>query len=233
MQISHRQALAGMLLVSLPQCSAALLNGGGWTGSSCAARSQRLPCSRITMSVVPSPWVAYTDEDSGQVFYHNPESGDSVWTLAECTAPAPPPSPPPPPPPPPPPAAVASPLPTDTAQLKARLLTLVRKLPNRGLDAYEAELPPWEQESLLDLVDELEPLDPSERDGWMYSDFFDGEWRLRYTSSRTFHRNEGLTGYAYRNPNCETPELLLTRRRLLKATRAWPSACGRSGRMMP
>ena len=43
----------------------------------------------------------------------------------------------------------------------------------------------------------------------MYSDFFDGEWRLRYTSSRTFHRNEGLTGYAYRNPNCETPELLL------------------------
>ena len=37
----------------------------------------------------------------------------------------------------------------------------------------------------------------------------DGERRLRYTSSRTFHRNEGLTGYAYRNPNCETPELLL------------------------
>ena len=56
--------------------SAALLNGGGWTGSSCAARSQRLPCSRITMSVV-RPWVGQRREDSG-VSLHN--QTQTLWT---------------------------------------------------------------------------------------------------------------------------------------------------------
>ena len=35
-------------------------------------------------------------------------------------------------------------------------------------------------------------------------------WVLRYTSSRTFHLNTGLTGYAYQRPDCSTPQLLLS-----------------------
>jgi len=87
-------------------------------------------------------------------------------------------------------------------------------LPGRGRDASEAEKPPWEVQAVLTAIDELEPLDPAARDGWMYSNEFDNAesaapWVLRFTNSRTFHRNDGLTGYAYKRPDCTTPEVLL------------------------
>lgn len=73
--------------------------------------------------------------------------------------------------------------------------------------------PAWEVGAVLEVVDQLEPLDPAARDGWMVSDDWGGTdttpWVLRYTSSRTFHRNEGLTGYACKRPDCKTPEVIM------------------------
>ena len=65
-------------------------------------------------------------------------------------------------------------------------------------------------ESVAEVVDELEARDPAARDGWMVADAWSGKWVLRYTSSKTLHRNEGVTGYAYSRPSVETPELLLS-----------------------
>lgn len=96
-------------------------------------------------------------------------------------------------------------------ELKARLLTLVSTLPDRGRECTLSDLPV--AAAILKVVDELEPLDPASRDGWMCSDALSAGgrpgWVLRYTSSRTFHLNTGLTGYAYQRPDCSTPQLLL------------------------
>ena len=94
-------------------------------------------------------------------------------------------------------------------ELKAELLTLVGRLPQRGRLAFEADVMPWEVEAVRTCVDDLEPFDPAARDGWMFSEDFCGDWELRYTSSRAFHRNEGATGYAFSRPGCATPELIL------------------------
>ena len=66
--------------------------------------------------------------------------------------------------------------------------------------------------AVIGLVNALEPLDPSARDGWMVADAWcanTSPWALRFTSSRTFHLNEGLTGFAYQRPDCATPELTM------------------------
>ena len=107
-----------------------------------------------------------------------------------------------------------APLATSAAELTARLLTLIRRIPNRGADALFAEPPAWELAEVLKAVDALEPLDPAARDGWMYAPAFQSgggkrgsskpPWVLRFTSSRTFHLNEGLLGYA--KPSVATPE---------------------------
>ena len=63
---------------------------------------------------------------------------------------------------------------------------------------------------MLDLVDDLEPYDPAEYEGgWMQSSSLGGCWRLVYTSSGTFRRNQGLSGYAGLLVGVETPELLM------------------------
>ena len=49
---------------------------------------------RAREAPLPSPWEAYRD-DAGQLYYHNRETGESVWTLPDelLCAPAPAPSP--------------------------------------------------------------------------------------------------------------------------------------------
>lgn len=124
----------------------------------------------------------------------------------------------------PPPAASppAPPAPLQLEVLRARLLTLIRRMPERGRLAVQADMPPFEIEAVLELVGALEAVDPSARDGWMSSDAWglpdvadadsrstSAPWVLRYTSSKLFHRNDGLSGYASRRPDVLTPELLL------------------------
>ena len=117
-------------------------------------------------------------------------------------------------------APAAVPKALSAAELQARLLTLIQRIPERGADALFAEPPPWELAEVLEAVAALEPLDPTGRDGWMYSAAFEDSgggggggskctWVLRFTSSRTFHLNEGLLGYACRTPSAATPELRL------------------------
>ena len=136
------------------------------------------------------------------------EPGMSFQIQVPMAAPVTP-SPPVPPPPPPPPAPPPAPTATTSVELKALLLTLVRRLPERGLDAVQADVPPWEMDEIVEVVGKLEALDPSARDGWMAVDEWSGKWVMRYTSSKTFHRNEGVTGYAYSRPEVTTPDLTL------------------------
>lgn len=75
-------------------------------------------------------------------------------------------------------------------ELQASLLSSTASTPRRGADATDAEA-----SALLRLVDQLEPVDPSARDGWENSDALAGAWQLQYTSSRTYWDNEGLSGY--------------------------------------
>jgi len=211
------------------------------------ASSSRLSAPRMSLTEgIPEPWAAYMDDESGQTYYHNPLTGESVWelpALAPARAPHPP---------------VASSSSSSSGgsskssssggsgsggggggggggdgvdgssgsssrrsapvdELKARLLTLVSTLPDRGRECTLSDLPA--AAAILQVVDELEPLDPASRDGWMSSDALSAGgrpnvgrpgWVLRYTSSRTFHLNTGLTGYAYQRPDCSTPQLLLS-----------------------
>lgn len=98
-------------------------------------------------------------------------------------------------------------------ELKARLVTLVNRLPERGRAALLVDQQPWELLAIAAAIDALQSLDPaSARDGWMYEKAWGGStgaaaWVLRFTSSRSFHLNEGLTGYACRWPEVSTPEL--------------------------
>ena len=63
-----------------------------------AARDGDLQSSRKALRAreapLPLPWEAYRD-DAGQLYYHNRETGESVWTLPDelLCAPAPAPSP--------------------------------------------------------------------------------------------------------------------------------------------
>ena len=167
----------------------------------------RLAKPTMSEPSLPVPWAAYLDDESGQTYYHNPNTGESTWerpVVPSAMASSP----------------VSTPMAADgagavgvaTAEgLKAQLLTMVRLLPDRGRDATVGSLP--EGEAILEVIRALEPLDPAARNGWMDSEQWaangQAPWLLRYTSSRTFHLNEGLTGYAYKRPDCATPELLL------------------------
>lgn len=105
--------------------------------------------------------------------------------------------------------------PTGALELRAALLARLSAVPDRGAAALAAEdlrasgtsvvRGESEAEAIAGLVAGLEPVDPAARDGWMVSDDFPGLWQLRYTCSRTFHANGGLTGYA--EPGASTPEL--------------------------
>ena len=97
--------------------------------------------------------------------------------------------------------------------LKSDLLSVLSTVPERGTAnwqaAYDARPPPYVQQ-VLDLCNDLEPYDPAEYEGgWMQSSSLGGWWRLVYTSSGTFRRNQGLSGYAGLLEGVETPQLLM------------------------
>jgi hypothetical protein len=102
------------------------------------------------------------------------------------------------------------------AALKAELAVLLADAADRGMHAHEMQpaqslagaVPQAEQ--VKRVADELEPLDPSWNEGWMRSAALDGSWRLRFTSSRVFHRNGGLTGYTVSYPGVSTPSLFMS-----------------------
>jgi len=88
-------------------------------------------------------------------------------------------------------------------ELKEELLDLLAEIPNRGLDASAEDM-----EDVLEIVAELEELNPCP--DWALAPQLGGRWRLRYTSSKTFKNNQGLTGYARDMTGVETPELFMT-----------------------
>ena len=100
------------------------------------------------------------------------------------------------------------------AELQASLLSEVAGVPKRGAEAGDSV-----RSEVLALINEIEPLDPS-ADAWEDADALtSGGWRLGYTTSATFHDNNGLTGYY--GPTESSPDLEL----LLRFT----SANGASG----
>ena len=116
---------------------------------------------------IPEPWQAYVDDDSGETYYHNPLTSESVWELPTSPPPAAEAEPSPPPPTP---SSAADTSPAGV--LKAKLLTLISALPDRGRDATLGDLPP--SVAIRDAVEELLPLDPAARDGWMESEAWSG-----------------------------------------------------------
>lgn len=98
-------------------------------------------------------------------------------------------------------------------ELKSELLDVLATVPARGAEdrelGYNQKQPDFIGR-VLGLVADLEPYDPAEDEGgWMQSDSLAGNWRLLYTSSNTFRRNQGLSGYAGLLEGVETPELLM------------------------
>lgn len=100
------------------------------------------------------------------------------------------------------PCMTASEAPPTAGELKDELLDLLGDVVDRGIDA-PAEL----AEDLLEVVGELGETSPP--DDWSRSPDLGGRWRLRYTSSKTFANNRGLSGYARDLAGVETPELLM------------------------
>eukprot|EP00965_Chrysotila_dentata_P228184 6196461-Pleurochrysis_carterae.AAC.4 len=93
-------------------------------------------------------------------------------------------------------------------ELKERLLPVLEAAPARGLDSsLEGSVG---AEEVLDLVADLEAVDPSYDDGWMYSPHLEGAWRLLYSSSPTMRRNGGLVGFPLMKSGVQTPELFMS-----------------------
>jgi len=95
---------------------------------------------------------------------------------------------------------------SDADELVDELLDLVEDAEavcDRGIGA-PAEL----CEDILEVVGELEETFPPEV-GWSDSADLAGRWQLRYTSSKTFANNRGLTGYARDLSGVETPETFM------------------------
>jgi hypothetical protein len=92
------------------------------------------------------------------------------------------------------------------AELKDEIVELLDEVENRGIGAPE-EL----ASDLFEVIAELEECAPPLADqSWERSPLFPGRWRLRYTSSKTFANNQGLSGYARDIAGVVTPELFMT-----------------------
>lgn len=167
-----------------------------------------------SMPTPPEPWQPFFDTDSSEYYYHNPVTGESVWELpdyeyapdtdaADRKVMQPD-------------ATMLPDVPEPVASLKAQLLSMIDIFPDRGC---KVSLDPMVDVAgaMAAVVKQLAELNPSDEQGWMSSEFWNGDstdrppspWILRYTSSRTFHLNDGLTGYAYSRPDCSTPQLYL------------------------
>ena len=87
-------------------------------------------------------------------------------------------------------------------ELKEELLELLDDIPARGL-AVDAE----DAEDILDIVGDLEQLNPFP--DWAESAQLGGRWQLKFTSSKVFKNNQGLSGYARDVAGITTPELFM------------------------
>ena len=96
----------------------------------------------------------------------------------------------------------------DLAAAKSALFAALDGAPDRGLAEYEDYQTPAWVSAVADAVDALQPLDPSRGD-WMVDPAFSGSWLLAYTSSPTFRRNRGLSGYETFVDGVETPQLVM------------------------
>ncbi|KAL1515056.1 hypothetical protein AB1Y20_004121 [Prymnesium parvum] len=87
-------------------------------------------------------------------------------------------------------------------ELQEELLELLDDIPSRGAGASAEDA-----DDVMEIVGELAALNP--RPDWAVAPELAGRWRLRYTSSKAFHNNRGLTGYARDIGGVSTPELLM------------------------
>lgn len=88
-------------------------------------------------------------------------------------------------------------------ELKEELSDLLDDIADRGFGARQEDA-----DDVMEIVEELEPLNPCAE--WASAPELAGKWRLRYTSSKTFENNQGLTGYARDIGGVNTPELLMS-----------------------
>jgi len=91
----------------------------------------------------------------------------------------------------------------DPGELRDELVDLLGEVSDRGIGAA-----PELAEDLLEVVCELEDACPAP--SWDQSPSLGGRWRLRYTSSKTFANNLGLTGYARDIAGVNTPDTFMT-----------------------
>lgn len=93
-------------------------------------------------------------------------------------------------------------LPPSAAELREELIDLLEDVSDRGINA-----PSEIAEDVFEVVGDLERAAPPGR--WSESPHLAGKWRLRYTSSKTFAKNQGLTGYAKDIGGVLTPETFM------------------------
>lgn len=90
-------------------------------------------------------------------------------------------------------------------ELKDELFELLDDVPARGFEATEDDIA-----DVLEIIAELEETEGGEACfDFSNSPLFSGTFRLLYTSSKTFHTNEGLMAYSRDIAGVETPELLM------------------------
>ena len=104
--------------------------------------------------------------------------------------------------------------PLQLPELKTELADLLMDIPNRGCGADKEDA-----EDLLDIVVDMTRLNPNPE--WDIAPCLAASYKLRYTSSKAFHTNQGLIGYAQSLNGITTPELTMsiqTQYRLLTFT---------------
>ena len=90
-------------------------------------------------------------------------------------------------------------------ELKDELFELLDEVQDRGLDASEDDVA-----DILEIIAELEETEGGDTCfDFANSPLFAGTFRLLYTSSKTFHTNQGLMAYSRDFQGVETPELLM------------------------
>jgi len=91
----------------------------------------------------------------------------------------------------------------DNDDLALELLELVDEISGRG-----ADVTPQDLSDVLEIVGDLEISDWADTN-WDRSPHLAGAWGLRFTNSKAFHLNGGITGYARDIKGVQTPELIM------------------------
>eukprot|EP00967_Tisochrysis_lutea_P019903 scaffold22650_cov28-Tisochrysis_lutea.AAC.2 len=97
----------------------------------------------------------------------------------------------------------------DNDDLALELLELVDEISGRG-----ADVTPQDLSDVLEIVGDLEISDWADTN-WDRSPHLAGAWGLRFTNSKAFHLNGGITGYARDIKGVQTPELIMKVRHIL------------------